>query len=132
MRSSEVGAGEGQVSDPSPVSVRQDEAGTLVEVFGEVDLGNVEEVSRAMRTAIDRADGTVLVDLSQTTYLDSAGIRLLFEAVRRSHGAGRTLRLVVPPASLLRRALDVVDLERFVPLYASRDDARTAEASVSP
>ena len=120
------------MSNPSPVTVRQDETGTLVEVFGEVDLANVEEVSRAMRTAIDRADGTVLVDLSQTTYLDSAGIRLLFEAVRRSHAAAKTLRLVVPHASLLRRALDVVDLERFVPLYASRDAARTAEASVSP
>jgi anti-anti-sigma factor len=114
------------------VFVRRDEAGTLVELFGEVDLANVEEVSRALRTAIDRADGPVLVDLSQTTYLDSAGIRLLFEAVRRSHGAGTTLRLVVPPASLLRRALDVVDLQRFVPLYASRDDARSAEASFSP
>jgi len=82
-------------------------SGAAVRVKGDVDLSTAP----AMRAALDQAwrDGKddLLVDLSDATFMDCAGLTVLLQA-RRAWG-GR-LSVHRPPASL-RRILQALDME---------------------
>ncbi|MFB9907546.1 STAS domain-containing protein [Allokutzneria oryzae] len=56
------------------------EGAPTVVVVGEVDFANATELGAALAEVGDR----VVVELSQTSYLDSAGLRVLFAHARRS------------------------------------------------
>ena len=47
-------------------------------VDGEVDASNVSDVAAALRQLVTNRSNELVVDLSPTSYLDSAGINLLF------------------------------------------------------
>jgi anti-sigma B factor antagonist len=72
---------------------------------GEIDLSNVAELRGAlMRNLSNDALGAVL-DLSETDYLDSAGINLFFELRERLRIRGPEMRVVVGPGSQVHDAL---------------------------
>jgi anti-anti-sigma factor len=52
---------------------------TILNIRGEVDSSTYQEFSSAMRQAIEGGDEYLLLDLSQVTFLSSAGIRSLNE-----------------------------------------------------
>ena len=51
----------------------------VLSVVGEIDLATVETLMVALRPRVERG-GPVIVDLSEVTFLDSTGIRVLAEA----------------------------------------------------
>lgn len=100
----------------------QDGSVPVCEITGELDASNVEQVlDRIIATVPNDAPGAV-VDLSRTTYLDSAGVRTLFELSRRLRSRRQELRIVVPDNGIVRRVLiltalaDVVALDATVPV----------------
>ena len=68
---------------------------------GEIDLANVDIVRTALVRAVSNEVLGVILDLSRTVYIDSAGISLVFHLRRplRIRLPRQQLRLVVPPAS---------------------------------
>ena len=75
----------------------------------------------------DKVGGSIhFVDLSETAYLDSAGVRLLFDLAVRLHAHGQQLRLVVSDATIVRRVLILTQLDQTVPFDASVESALTA------
>lgn len=77
----------------------------VARLSGDIDLSNVDELGRQVEQAVsNRARGLVL-DLSGVTYLDSAGLRLVFGLARRLGDRQQRLRLVVPDNSRIRRVL---------------------------
>ena len=83
-----------------------DDGGGVLVVRGEVDLANAGELAAAL-TALAGAGGPVTVDLSAAEYLDSAGIKVLFEHAER----GR-LRVRLPPSSTVAAAVRASHLDR--------------------
>ena len=66
------------------ISVVEDHAGGFVaKVSGEVDLANVDTFRQALESGAQQG-GTLSVDLTGVTYIDSAGIAVLF--ARAAHG----------------------------------------------
>jgi anti-sigma B factor antagonist len=87
-----------------------------VKVQGEIDLTNAVEVRDAI-SRVASADATVIVvDLSQTAYLDSSGIAMLFRLAERVSERRQELRVVVPPDSPLRAALELTNLPQTIPV----------------
>lgn len=87
------------------LDVGGDEDWPTVRLHGEVDLSNAAALAeRAERAVSNRASG-LLLDLSGLTYLDSAGLAMLFRLARRLGDRQQVLRLVVPPTSRVRRLL---------------------------
>lgn len=77
----------------------------VVRVSGDVDMSNTGSIEDAIASAVtNRAHGMVL-DLSGTTYLDSAGIRMLYHAESRLAMHQQRLVIVVPTEAQIRRAL---------------------------
>jgi anti-anti-sigma factor len=92
---------------------------THVHVSGEIDLANVDEVRHAITTALSSDPARVVLDLRDTTYLDSAAIAMLFRLAQRLGHRRQQLRLVVPKEAPIRAVLDLTRIDTVIPL----DDA---------
>ena len=97
--------------------------GVLVaRLLGEVDLSNISEVTTALTEGMagpDRTAGHLVLDLSETSYIDSAGINLVYDLTRRMRRRGRTVRLVVPESSPVRRVLTIASVNLIAPFDPS-------------
>jgi len=95
-------------------------------VDGEVDASNVVEVGGALRALVTNRSTELVVDLSSTHYLDSAGINLMFALGDELRSRQLTLRLVIAPASPVARMLTITSLDRSYPTYATLAEALNA------
>ena len=111
------------MSDLARVEGEQQGTLCLVRVHGEIDLSNAHEVSSAIGIAMGQDARGLVVDLSDITYLDSAGVALLLRLAERLRARRRQLHLVVPRGSPVRRVLDFTGLPRVIPLEARLGDA---------
>lgn len=101
---------------------RIEESGASVLIpVGEFDVSSVEILRGAVLEAVAETP-RVVVDLSQTTFLDSMGLGALVGGARRSREAGGWLRLVNPRANV-RRALSLTELDKVIGLYDTVDQA---------
>jgi anti-sigma B factor antagonist len=110
------------VSDLARVEVEPSGSVCIVRISGEIDISNAREVSASIEEAVPNGAPKLVVDLTQTTYLDSAGVKLLLQLADRFHTRRRTLRLVVPRGAPIRAVLELTDLPRIVPLQDHLDD----------
>jgi anti-anti-sigma factor len=108
------------------LSVEQHDAGPVVRIAGEIDLSNSDSLrSEIVETVPHEAHGLVL-DLTETTYLDSSGVRLLFDLAERLQARRQRLVLVVAEAALVRRVVVLTKLDDAVPLLPALDEALEA------
>ena len=91
----------------------------VARVTGEVDASNVTEVGARLRTLLTNRSTTLVIDLSPTTYLDSAGINLLFAVGEELRTHQQTLDLVVADGSPIARMLAITSLDRAYRTHAS-------------
>jgi len=90
----------------------------VVRVIGEIDLSNAGQVRDALGAAIPDLP-QVVVDLSGTEYLDSAGIAMLFRLAERLSYNRQELQLVVPADAPIRAVLRLTKLDQVVPVKDS-------------
>jgi anti-sigma B factor antagonist len=61
---------------------------------GELDLSNVSELAERVNNELDRPISTLILDLSELTFMDSTGLRLLIELDQRATREEWTLTLI--------------------------------------
>jgi len=79
-------------------------------LVGEVDLANADAVAREITGAITNRTSAAVVDLSGVTYLDSAGLHVMFELAARLPTLQIELELIAPPGSQVRRVMEISGL----------------------
>jgi anti-anti-sigma factor len=94
-----------------------------VHLRGEVDIANAADISKAIDAAAARSHRGVVLDLTETTYLDSAGVALLFRLAHRLRSRRQRMHLVVPPGAAVRAVLDLTGLTRLVPVASDQKEA---------
>ena len=94
----------------------------VVVVSGEVDLTNSDGLRDVLLSALDAGARGLVVDMTATTFLDSAGVSALVRTSRRASATGTTVRLAVTAPSVLR-VLDLVGLDRLIGVYPSVSEA---------
>ncbi len=67
------------------VSFSRHGSAELVRLTGEIDLANAPEIGRAI-AGHTTAAGAVLIDLTEVTFLDSAGVRAVLVEYTRQFG----------------------------------------------
>ena len=110
------------------------EGGAIVAtVTGEIDISNAADLGSALEGAVpQRALGLVL-DLSEATYIDSAGIHLLFRLGGRLTRRRQQLRVVVPETARIRKIVNLAGLAWTVPQDNSVAEALSnLKAEVTP
>jgi anti-anti-sigma factor len=82
----------------------------VARVTGALDVSNAEDLRRAVAGQLDGSAPGLVVDLSEVTYLDSAGIELLFDLARRLRTRRQRLGLVVPDPAPVRHVVQLANL----------------------
>jgi anti-anti-sigma factor len=94
----------------------------VVSAPGEIDITNAEGFRDVLLTTLNAAAAVLVVDLTSTTFLDSAGVTALVRAARRATAADATVRLAVTAPPVLR-VLNLVGIDRMIAVYPSVSDA---------
>jgi anti-anti-sigma factor len=95
----------------------------LAAVDGEIDASNTQLVGSQLRRLLSNRHSTLVVDLSATSYLDSAAINLLFELSAGLLERQQRLLLVVPSTAPIARALTITGLDAAIPVHETREAA---------
>jgi anti-sigma B factor antagonist len=66
---------------------------TVVTVEGQLIVGNRQELKDLVFAALDKGERRILIDFSQTGYIDSSGLGALVSISKRVREAGGELRL---------------------------------------
>jgi anti-anti-sigma factor len=98
------------------VTIHTDEESADVIVRGEIDLANAADVERQIFAGLTNTLTAVSVDLTDLTYVDSVGLRILFGLAQRLRLLQISLELVVARDSLVRRVIELSGLASLVPL----------------
>ena len=96
----------------------------LVRIRGELDLATAPELERALEPNGD-GDGRIVVDLSECTFIDSTGLKILVDADRR---CGHAL-LIVANGMAVRRTFELSGLDGHLRLHSSIESALTSSTS---
>lgn len=102
---------------------------TVVAIDGEIDASNVAELRSGLHDLLDNRATALVVDLTPTRYVDSAGLNLLFELGSELRDRQQRLRLVVDPASQIARMVAICGLEAAEATHATRNAALAAAAA---
>ena len=94
----------------------------VVAAYGEIDLTNADELRDALFAVLDAGARGLVVDLTATTFLDSAGVTALARTSRRASATDTSLRLAVTAPSVLR-VLDLVGLDQLIGVFPSVSEA---------
>ena len=73
-----------------------------VRVRGELDIATADQAYAYLRDVVDSQDGPVMMNLSELSFCDAAGLGVLAKVARYARRTGRSLKLTAARPSLLR------------------------------
>ena len=106
--------------------------GVLV-LDGELDVATVEELDDALAHAVASTGGTLTIDASRVTFLDSVALRSILNVTAHLKELRRAMAIVCSPGPV-RRLIELTALTGHLALYDSRAAAIAAARSddISP
>ena len=94
----------------------------IVGVVGDADLYSAPELRDRLTELLDDGARRVVVDLSETTFVDSMTLGVLLGSMKRLSTAGGRLELVVSRPDI-RRIFEITMLDRVFELHGTREQA---------
>ncbi|HEY3019451.1 MAG TPA: STAS domain-containing protein [Solirubrobacteraceae bacterium] len=113
------------------VTLAEERGVPIAHVAGAVDLTTADDLSATLRSAVPNAAMGLVLDLTATTHLDSAGLRVLFDAIRRLGRRQQELRVVVDPESLVADLVAATDVGSYAGVDFAVGDA-VEQLAVAP
>jgi anti-sigma B factor antagonist len=97
----------------------------VIPLPAEIDAANSGRVGEQLKAAVKPGLPMLIADMTFTTFIDSAGVRVMVQVCQLARRSGTELRLVVPSAHVLR-TLAITGMDRLLPIYPSVGAALTA------
>jgi anti-anti-sigma factor len=97
----------------------------IIDVNGEIDHYVVPELESKIMAFIDEGNRSIILDFSDVSYIDSAGVALIILSIQKSSPMGGKVGLVVTNKNVLR-ILEIVGITKLAEafsLYSSVDEA---------
>ena len=89
-------------------------------VRGELDIATAPRLAAAVESQLSQQPQSLVVDLTDTTFLDSSGARTLVAIARRAAVGSVSLEVVCPRANRpVRLVIDLLELRAVVPIVES-------------
>ena len=108
------------------VQVERPAPGKAVVVFsGEHDLATRNDVSDLLGSLVS-SDELIVADFSSAEFVDSTILGVLLDTNQRALELGKTFRLQLNTAAIVRRAFEICGL------FEAMEHARTREAALAP
>jgi anti-sigma B factor antagonist len=94
----------------------------VIALTGEVDLYTAPEFKQQLLDAIAKGAKSVVVDLSNTTFIDSTTLGVLVGGVKRLRGQDGALSLVCNDRNITK-IFEITGLDRVFQIHETRDQA---------
>ena len=98
------------------------DAGCVVTLSGDADLYAAANVERELVRLVDDGRHSIVVDLTDATFIDSTMLRVLLNVSKRLRPGGGEL-LVVCHEHNIRKIFEITLLDRVFTIFESRDTA---------
>jgi anti-sigma B factor antagonist len=92
----------------------------VITVPAEIDATNAGEVRQALLAAAGQDAAVLIIDMSGTTFCDSAGVQAIIDTYNQAAATHIQLRLV---ATAVLRILTLVGVDQLVPIYPTLEAA---------
>ena len=108
-------------------SVQADRVGdvALLHVEGAADLATVPDFAAQLWRVVDAGEGRILIDLSDTQFIDSRMVELLLSAAERVRRLDGQIAICCG-GSAIHQVLDLCGVTRVLPVVATREEAIAA------
>jgi anti-anti-sigma factor len=100
----------------------------VVTLPDEADLSNAVAIQDGLMSALSQRPAALVVDMSPTTFCDSAGVRAVMLAYKQALATGCELRLVIGTPGVLR-VFSLLGADQLVAIYPRLDSALDAAAN---
>jgi anti-anti-sigma factor len=90
----------------------------------EIDALTCGELEEALNRLMDSGKTRIVLDLSATVYISSAGLRVLLATAKRLHGAGRFA--IAAANQDVRGILEMTGFTRIIDTYGTAEKAAAA------
>jgi anti-sigma B factor antagonist len=134
MSGGDVGRGSSESHDGAAFGVEVSDVIdglAVVDVHGEADLHTAHELRAAITDAIDAGATSLVVDLSDTTFIDSMTLGVLLGAVKRLRPIGGRVSVVCTDPNI-RRIFEITLLDRVFTLHDARETALETDVARGP
>ena len=95
----------------------------VVVLPGEIDVTNADEAYEQLIAALVPGVGTVIADMTSTSFCDSAGVHAILRAHERAATRDVVLRLAVSEDGSVRRVLQLTGAMLIMPVYTTVPEA---------
>jgi anti-sigma B factor antagonist len=104
----------------------------VVAVSGEIDLFTAPELKASLSESIESGHSRIVVDLTDTTFLDSTALGVLIGAVKRLRSRDGRLTIVNVDDNIAK-TFEITGLDQIFPISSTREDAiKALDADEAP
>jgi anti-sigma B factor antagonist len=90
----------------------------IVRLPAEVDITNADDLRESLLSVLNQGASALIVDMTLTTFCDSAGITALSRAVRRAAASSAKIRVAAAAPTVLR-VFTLVGINRVIDIHPS-------------
>ncbi|MGH3007752.1 MAG: STAS domain-containing protein [Gaiellaceae bacterium] len=94
----------------------------VIALSGEVDLYTAPEFKQQLLEVIGQGGKRIVVDFTDTTFIDSTTLGVLVGGVKRLRPSGGQLSLVCSDRNITK-IFEITGLNKVFPIYETRDEA---------
>jgi anti-sigma B factor antagonist len=105
-----------------------DGADYVVSLEGEVDLYTAPELKQELHRLVGEGAKRIVIDMTQTTFIDSTTLGVLLSVVKRVRPEGGSVVLVCPDRNV-KRIFEITLLDRVFTIVDTREEAFDEMAS---
>lgn len=107
------------------IKTRQLKHVTVMSVIGRVDSATAPDLEKSLQGLVESDHNQIVLDLHETEYMSSAGLRVLVSSLKLTKKNGGDLRL----AQISGRVQEVLDLAGLTPIFQLYSDVVEAVGS---
>jgi anti-sigma B factor antagonist len=111
------------MSETAELEVERQGGVVVARVGGEIDIARVETLRSDLVADLSNQDTALVVDMTGSSYLDSAGVNMLFELAEALDRRQIQIAAVIPQEGIVARVAALVSLESALPVHPSVEDA---------
>ena len=93
----------------------------VITVSGEVDLATSPDLDAAIIAGLDSGAGSLVVDLTDVSFMDSSGLGVIVRGLKRCREADKDLDLVIANERVLK-VFGITGLDQVIPIHDSLED----------
>jgi anti-anti-sigma factor len=98
---------------------------TICRLEGDVNINTAPEIKKAITELVDQKPPKLIVNLSKVKYIDSSGLAVMVEMLKRVKGYGGRLKLT-GLSPMIKSMFEIIQFNKIFDIVATEENAITA------